>query len=467
MSLRGKFLFIALLVPLWVRAVDESAIEQFNNEKLLAEKPATKGPKVDAKRIINQSNSFLKEREPEMTEEEYALYQKIVTIMGSNADLAVHLLESMMNEKQKPSPAFEFILGNAYYSAGKIEQSEKYYRSAVQRYPSFVRAWNNLGVLCYTANRFQDAVTCFSKSISLGDHDATTFGLLGYSLERGEDYASAEMAFMQALGGDPANADWKEGLMRICIAGKQYVRAEALVKNLIRDHPQENRYRLTQANILLSENRKVDALVVLEAAAGTGAAGVEEFTLLGDLYAEQGLAAEAIASYQKLLSASALGGEKKLVAFARMLTTAGKLTEATAALDSLKNEPTPAGKVIILQAKAELLYAQKSFAAAHKEIAALLALTPFNGRALLTEGRIYAAENDVPRATFAFEAAYNVSDTQYLASLELANIELKNHHYAKSVEYLQKALTIEKTDAVEDHLARVKTLVVNDDRSNP
>ena len=48
------------------------------------------------------------------------------------------------------------------------------------------------------------------------------------------------------------------------------------------------------------------------------------------------------------------------------------------------------------------------------------------------------------------------------ASLELANIELKNRHYAKSVEYLQKALSIEKTDAVEDFLARVKTMVVRE-----
>ena len=50
----------------------------------------------------------------------------------------------------------------------------------------------------------------------------------------------------------------------------------------------------------------------------------------------------------------------------------------------------------------------------------------------------------------------------FVEQLELANIELKNRHYAKSVEYLQKALSIEKTDAVEDFLARVKTMVVKE-----
>jgi len=461
------FFLLGLFAPLLAMGANEADLDQFNLNNLRAQKVAPKGPQLDPKRIINQSNSFLKEREPEMTEEEYALYEKIVTILASNAELAVRLLEQMMNEKQQPSPAFEFILGNAYYGAGKMDEAEKRYRSAVQRYPSFVRAWNNLGVLYYTANRFPEAATCFSKSIVLGDREPMTFGLLGYSLERSEDYVSAEMAFMQALGGDPANADWKEGLLRICIEGKQYARAEALVKKLIKDNPQEPRYWLMRANILLSDNRQLEAIMLLEAAAGTGVAGVEELTLLGDLYASQNLLPEAVASYQKLHSASKLTGEKKLLVLARMLIATNKLPEAKAVLDSFKTELSPEGRLVFLQAKADLLFAQKSLPAARQEIEALLKLAPFNGRALLTLGRIYAADDDTPRATFAFEGAYRVDETRYLASLELANIELKNRHYAKSVEYLQKALTIEKSDAIEDYLARVKTLVASDNLSFP
>ncbi|HEY4248247.1 MAG TPA: tetratricopeptide repeat protein [Lacunisphaera sp.] len=464
MSILRKIFLLSLLLPLCGMALDDADLNQFNIDQQLHQKS---GPKLDPKRIINQSNSFLKEREPEMTEEEYALYEKIVNIMGSNADLAVRLLEGMMSEKQHPSPAFEFILGNAYYNAGKIDQAEKRYRSAVERYPTFIRAWNNLGVLYYTGNRFAEAATCFSKSITLGDHDPTTFGLLGYSLERGEDYISAEMAFMQALGGDPGNADWKEGLLRICISEKQNIRAEALVKTLIKDHPQESRYWLMYANILVSENRKLEAIVLLESAVGTGVAGPDELTLLGDLYAAQRLFPEAIAIYQKLPAPASLAGEKKLLAFAQMLTGSGKIPEAKRVLDSFKQELTPEGQIALHQAKADWFFAQNSMPEARKEIDSLLLLAPFNGRALLTRGRIYAVENDPSRATLAFEAAYRVDDTRYVASLELANIELKNRHYAKSVEYLQKALVIEKTPAIEDYLARIKTLVVTDDHLLP
>jgi hypothetical protein len=62
----------------------------------------------------------------------------------------------------------------------------------------------------------------------------------------------------------------------------------------------------------------------------------------------------------------------------------------------------------------------------------------------------------------AFESAFGIAGSTYVASLELANIEMRNRHYAKSVEYLQKALSIEKTDDVQDYLVRVKTLLPKD-----
>lgn len=419
-------------------------------------------PEVDSKRIINESNSFLKEREPEMTSEEYALYEKVVTMLTTNVEFALKMLEAMMDEKEPPSPAFEFILGNAYYAANQVEQAEKSYRSAVTRFPSFLRAWNNLGVLYYMRDRFDQAVACFSKSIVLGDRDPTTFGLLGYSLEKQGNVVSAEMAYMQALAGDPANLDWKEGLLRIYIDGKQFGRAESLVKSLIKERPTETRFWLTYANVLLAENRKLEAAAILETAAAAGAAGAEELLLLGDLYAEQGLAREAVAVYQKVGGDAKERGERKLLHFARVLIAAGKLAEAEKALEDFHAGATPESRVAWRQARADLFMARKRWTEARKEVENVLQLAPLDGRALLTLGRIYLAEENLPRAAFAFEAAYRIPDVMYHASLELANLELKNRRYAKSVEYLEKALSLRKSDAVEDYLTRVKTLVAQD-----
>jgi tetratricopeptide (TPR) repeat protein len=331
----------------------------------------------------------------------------------------------------------------------------------VNRYPSFLRAWNNLGVLYYAADRFAEAVPCFAKSVALGDREPMTFGLLAQSLERLGNVVPAEVAYMQALSGDPTNTNWMEGLLRIYIQGKQHGRAESLVKNLIKEHPQEARYWLTYANILLAENRKLEAIALLEASTGTGVAGLDELNLLADLYAEQQLIPEAVAIYQKILVPSPALGERKLLQLAEVLVAGGQSSQAQAVLDALPAELTPEGRIRCLQIKSDSLAALKKWPEARQELQELLKLAPLNGRALLSLGHAYAAEDDLPHAIFALEAASQIPECTYRASLELANIELKNRHYDKSVEYLEKALRIEKTAAVEDYLARIKTLIIN------
>ena len=421
---------------------------------------AASAPNLDPKRIINDSNHFLKEREPEMTEEEYALYEKVSAMMQSQPEFALKLLEAMMSDKEPPSPAFEFSLGNVYYAAGQTEKAEASYRSALKRFPTYLRGWGNLGVLYYGANRFAEAIPCFSKAITLGDREPATFGLLGYCLERTGNVVPAEMAYMQAMAGDPANGDWVEGLLRIYIQGKQNDRAESLVKNLIKEHPKDARHWLTYANILLAGNRKLEAIAVLETSVGAGVAGVNELTLLADLYAEQQLIPEAVAIYQKVLVPSPELGEQKLLNLAQALSGDGKWRQAEEVLGFLPAKLSPEGRITFLQTRADLLAAQKKWADARKELQALLELAPLDGRALLSLGRAYAAEDDLPHAIFAFEAAFQIPNYTYRASLELATIELKNRHYDKSVEYLEKALSIERTSAVEDYLARVRTLIV-------
>jgi tetratricopeptide (TPR) repeat protein len=440
----------------------DEVINQMVNQQAPRSRQEAKAPKIDAKTIINESNSFLKEREPEMTSEEYALHEKIVNLLASNPEFAIRLLEAMVNEKEKPSPAFEFILGNAYYRADQLEKAEAGFRSAVTRYPTFLRAWNNLGVLYYTSERYADAIPCFSKAVVLGDKDPTTFGLLGFCLEKTGNVVSAEMSYMQALAGDPSSIDWKEGLLRIYIEGRQYGRAESLVRSLIKDRPSETRYWLAYGNVLLSSGQKLKAISMLELASHAKLAGPDEMLLLGDLYAEQHLIPEAIASYRRVFDSQRQMGERKLLQFAQVLVGAGQIPQARSVMTALGEKPSAELQLIVAQTRADILLAENQWKEARLEVEKLLALAPMNGRALLTLGKSYLGEDDLGRASLAFEAAYQIPATAYPASLELANIEIKNRHYAKSAEYLEKALSIEKTDAVADLLAKVKLLFPRD-----
>jgi tetratricopeptide (TPR) repeat protein len=439
MKLRGlSFLIIACLPAL-----------------ALADEPL----KLDPKRIINESSGFLKDREPEMTAEEYAVYEKVVDMLRSQPELAITLLEGMMTENQQPSPAFEFILGNAYFLAGQKDKAEARYLSAVKRYPTFIRAWYSLGVLYYSVDRYADAVPCLSQATSLGDRDPATLGLLGYCQERTGNAIVAEVCYMQALAVDSGNTDWMEGLLRIYVQRRQFESAEILAKSLIKLRPSDSSYWLAYANILVSENRKLDAMIMLEAAAGAGVAGPRELNMLADLYAEQGLDPEAIGAYQRLLAVAPDQGERQLLRFAQVLIANGSLKEAEGVLDGLPAALSPVGRIGALQARSDLFAARKQWPEARRELEELLRAAPLDGKALLSLGESYLAEGDFIHAGFALEAAFKVPETTYQASIELANIELKNRHFARCVEYLQAALNIERTEELQNYLDRVKALV--------
>lgn len=462
----ARLLVLLLLAAACVRAQsDDDLFDPARLNNLFGTKERKAG--LDPQRIINESNAFLREREPEMTAEEYALYEKVLAMMATNPAFALRLLEAMVKEDEKPSPAFEFILGNAFYAAGEPAKAEASYRSAVERFPTFLRAWNNLGVLYYTTDRFGDAVKAFSRSVALGDREPATYGLLGYSLEKEGNYIAAEVAYMQALSGDPTGADWQEGLLRVCLHGRQFVRAEAMARNLIKTKPADARFWMILANILLADGRKLDAAAVLETCAGAGVAGPDELMLLGDLYAEQGLHPEALAIYGKLLQPSPTAGEDRLLRFAESLAASGRPAEARAALAAL---PAQARSQSLVQRRlilAQLAASARQWPDARRELEAVLAVEPMNGPALLALGRAHAGEGDDARAGFAFEAAVRVPATAYRAHLELANLALRQREYARSVGHLEKALDLERSDAVAEYLARVRSLAAGQEASTP
>ena len=418
---------------------------------------ADEPPPLDPKRIINESYGFLKEREPNLTAEEQAIYNKVLPMLSTQPDFAIKLLEVMVNENS--SPAFEFILGNTYYSLDKKEKAEELYRRAIKRYPTFLRAWNNCGVICYSQERFPEAIECLTKVISLGDRESSTYGLLGYCLERTHDPISAEIAYTQAIMTDPFDIGWKEGLMRVCMFQKQYPRAEAIARRLLKEHPAEPKYWLTYASILLYQEQRVRALVVLDEAKSLGVASQEAIETLADLYAEQKLAPESIALYQGLLAKSHNLGERRMIRLGQVLIADGKYTQAEAVLNAIQSSISHDTRISFYQASAELYSAQKRYPEARAQLTELLKLEPLNGSALMGLGKAYLAEEDTIRAAQAFEAASQSSGNVYSASIELANIELKNKQFEKSASHIEKALTIERTPVLEEYLAQLRVFI--------
>lgn len=436
------------------------------------ELPAAPASPVIPAQIISESGDFLKKVEPEMTESEQAVYGKIAPILSRRPAFALKLLKSMAGTTpdgtSKPTPAFEFMMGNAFYTVNDFSAAEKKYRSAVERNPAFVKAWKNLGVLYYVQDRYADAAPCFSKAVALGDRDPTTFGLFGTSLEKTGNTVSAEGAYMQALAADPANLNWTEGLLRLYLADKQAGKAETLVLALLEAHPQETKYSLTYLNLLLSGQRKLEAIALLQRMSDTGLARLDDIGLLADLYAEQQMTSEALATLERLAVSQPELARQKLLRFARNLIAARSWTRASAVLQVLSKAPqsSPA-RIAYLEAKVELELARKRWIDAKSELQALLKEAPSSGTAWMGLGRVHLAETEETEAIAAFEHAREIPESAYRASLELANIACKNRRYAQCLGHLDHALSIQRSLAVQNFRNQIRNLVASETYPSP
>lgn len=428
---------------------------------------AAPDPAIDAAAIIQESGDFLKRPEPEMTESERAVYDKVAPILSRRPEFALKLLKSMAGTTPdgttKPTPAFEFMLGNAFYAVNDFARAEKKYRSAVERNPAFVKAWKNLGVLHYVQDRYAEAAPCFSRAVALGDRDPTTFGLFGTALEKTGNTVSAESAYRQALAADPANLNWTEGLLRLYLADKREGPAETLVRALLKAHPREAKYSLTYLNLLLSSQRKLEAISLLLRMSETGLAREEDVALLADLYAEQQMTPETLATLQRLEVPQPELARQKLLRFARNLIASRSWSRASTVLEALSQASlSPAGRIAYLEARVELQLARKHWIEAKNELQTLLKEAPSNGTAWLGLGRVHLAEMEESEAIAAFERASRIPESAYRASLELANIACKNRRYAQCLGHLDQALGIQRSPAVQNFRDQIRNLVASE-----
>ena len=132
------------------------------------------------------SYGFLLGYEPKISDEEKAVLRALVDIIKASPKKAIAQLQPQI--KPKSSAAFDFILANLYFQEGKLKEAENYYKKAIKKYPSFRRAYKNLGLVQVQSGNFADAVPTISKALELGEVDGRAYGLLAYGYLTQEKY---------------------------------------------------------------------------------------------------------------------------------------------------------------------------------------------------------------------------------------------------------------------------------------
>jgi tetratricopeptide (TPR) repeat protein len=428
------------------------------------------------------SYGFLSDVEPKVSNDEQALLVTVREMFEAGKfreaeQEIVRFIQIIENPtdpevpKGEISPAMVFVLGNLYFQADRTDEARRAFLEAIRRFPRFRRAYTNLGYLFISKNMTEEALPMLQKAIELGENSSRAYGLLGYCHLLKKNALAGENAYRQAYLLDPNSRDWKLGLAQALMAQDKFAEASGLIGTLIEENPNDKQLWLQQTNALLAMERKDDAAVNLEVLRLKGLADESNLNLLGNLYMDRNEPQLALYAYLAAIEKSEKLDVARTLKSAKILSDYGYPDKADAFISQVRNK---AGDSISDADKLSLMLTEVSVAQAKKQtdrvealLNQLLELQPANGEVLLELARhkdlLSREEADegkreqlVVDARTNYQLAARNESVGYAANLGMGQMLVRERRYVEALPNLEAALTIKKSDSLEQYTSRVR-----------
>lgn len=434
---------------------------------LFAQAPSLTEAWKDPQFVKQFTGSFLPvtELEPKITEKEAELFQQLSDLLAANqGEQAMSLLAEEVRKAPADSPvsaALNYTLANLYLQNNRFDLAIRQYRTAIEKFPNFRRAYKNLGLALIQSANYEEAITALVKAVELGDGGGDTFGLLAFSyLNEGNPTASLE-GYRQATLLNPSNREWRIGKAEALMRTERYQEAIAEFKQLIKELPDRNAFYTSIANAYLSLNESEEGAKYLEILRRRGEASASALGLLGDIYVNEGLASLALIAYQDAVDTGDFSTTKSLRAL-RAFLQRGYYEEAEIFVSSVESigedRLTEQQSREILNLKAQLALAKGDNEEAATILEQVLEEDPLNGNALMLLGDYNRNQEDLETAIFYYERALNLPEFQRDAQLQLARIFVQQKEYLKAIRQLEGALQLEYSANVQDFLDAIRAV---------
>ena len=194
---------------------------------------------------------------------------------ASDATVSVAELDKTIPEKARK----EFKRGTEAAQAGKTEEAIAHLRKAVEIYPPFMMARNDLGVQLMLASRLEEATEQLREAVKLDPKAFNPQLNLGIALVRQQQFAEAAAVLEKAVSINPQSAAARFHLAQACAATGDSARAEKEFKAAYSLGGQDYAVALFYlGNLYLSRGERAKALESFNAylAAAPNAAHAEE-----------------------------------------------------------------------------------------------------------------------------------------------------------------------------------------------
>ena len=379
------------------------------------------------------------------------------------ADERIERAVDLLKNRRGPNATavFDFMLGNVHFQRDELDRAADLYEVAVEKYPKFLRAWKNLGVIRVRQGGFNAALPALTKVVELGGSDAINYGLLGYAHYSVGSFLSAESAYRMALLLDPATEEWRIGLLRSVLEQQRYAEAAALCGQMIEAQPERADLWLLQGNAYLGLGQPLRAAENFELVERLGGSTVYSLSKLGDIYYNQEVFGLAAASYRKAYALDVEEGLDSALLSTRRLIARGALGPARETLGFVREQ---AGELAPEHAK-ELLKLEARVAVAEGEgeeegrlLEKIVRLDPLDGEALVLLGQRSVSTGDNERAAFWFERAAGIEAFEAEAKLQHGRLLVGEGRYPEALPLLTRSQALRPRDSLAEYVKEIERL---------
>jgi len=399
------------------------------------------------------------EIEPRVTPREIELLEEIRPLMAEDLAQA----EATLVGKLKPdsSAILDFTLGNMRFQGDRLDEARADFERAVGKFPSFRRAWRNLGLIHARDGRYDDAIGAFTKMIELGGGDGYSYGLLGFAYAAKADYQAAEAAYRNALLLQPDSTEWRLGLTRCVFKQEKFEDAAALLEALIARFPENGEFWLLQAHTFMGMQQPLRAAEDLEAMDHLGTSTVDSLFTLGDIYVSEELVDLAASAYRRAMDRDPAQPLDRPLRAAETLAARGAVPQARLVAAHLRDTRAAglgeADLPRLLKLEARLSMAEGGDGEQTvRVLEEIIRIDPLDGEALMMLGQHHERHDEPDRAIFHYERAASLPGHEASAKVRHAQVLVRQARYAEALPLLRSAQEVRPRDDVARYLEQVE-----------
>ncbi len=208
-----------------------------------------------------------------------------------------------VNVTKREEENIDFFIGVAYYKLKEYENAISYLKRSIEKNPTHYDAWNNLGNVYMTINKYEKAKECYIKALNIKKGQEALFGLANIYYIK-DDYERAKEYFLYSMESHHPKKELMERayfyLANIYFIEKDYNNSKKYLEKIENTNIIGKDYFLLFYNLLNTIGEKENALKKLAEALTYYEYDAEFMELFANELEAQGKIPEAISVWEEL-----------------------------------------------------------------------------------------------------------------------------------------------------------------------